>query len=235
MTETGDAELFTGPAAREQDEKSDEQFREEMRRIQQALQQLYQEEGKARVHDNNLVQIILQFLNQADSTDLFLLISRAVAQDIPSELIIAIISLIDQKASKEIKGLLESSERQETPQEASLAIKEHRNFQSLSSEQKSAVDSWIKLINDVATKKPHKCLESIVIKKRSDDPASRQLVREVSPVLTQLSAFILRNFLTSQKVTFELESLQEFMQAVFVNLIKNLEELVEGQKKIEKY
>ena len=61
-----------------------------------------------------------------------------------------------------------------------------------------------------------------------------KMAREISPVVTQLSAFILRNYLTVQNISFEFTQLQEFMQAVFVKLNKNLEELLQGQKQIDK-
>jgi len=70
MSEAGDFELFGAPTAKEHDEKSDEKFREEMRRAQKAMQQLQKEEGKARAHDDKLAQIIVQFLSQSGSCNI---------------------------------------------------------------------------------------------------------------------------------------------------------------------
>ena len=55
MSEQGDLDLFTGPAPSEQKEMSDEKFREEMQRTQQAVKQLQKEEGKAKKNDNKLI------------------------------------------------------------------------------------------------------------------------------------------------------------------------------------
>lgn len=233
MSDTGgDFELFTGPAPKEAGEGSDEKFRDEMKKTQQALAQLQKEEGRAKTNDNKLALILIKFLSQSENTDLFLLVSRAVAQNIPSELILAVISLIDKKASEEVKGFLESGEGQ-TSEIKALTITENKNFQSLSPDQKKAIDNWIDNINKVSFKKPHRILESIIIKKRSENPSHlNNIVREISPALVQLSAFILRNYLIAQKVSFEFRQLQEFMQAVFIKLVKNLEELIQEQKKI---
>jgi len=234
MADTGgDFELFTGPAPKEADEMNKEQFRDEMKKTQQALAQLQKEEGKAKANDHKLAQILVQFLSQPENTDLFLLVSRAVANNIPSELILAIISLIDKKASEEVKVFLESSEEQSpSPESKALTIAKNKNFQSLSPDQKKTIDNWINRINEVSFKKPHRVLESVVIKKRSENPSQMDnIIRQISPSLVQLSAFILRNYLTAQNTSFEFSQLQEFMQAVFVNLIKNLEELIQEQKK----
>ena len=229
MPEEGDFELFTGPAPKEKGEKSEEKFRDEMKRAQQALAQLQKEEGKAKANDHKLAKILIQFLSQPENTDLFLLISRTIAQDIPSELILAVISLIDKNASEEIKGYLESAEGEKPAENKALTVTENKDFKSLSPDQKKTIDKWISTINEVALKKPHRVLESLIITKRSE---TNQATKEISPVLIQLSAFILRNYLNSQNVSLEFNQLKEFMQAVFVKLVKNLSELVEEQKKI---
>ncbi|MBN2087909.1 hypothetical protein JW758_06210 [Candidatus Peregrinibacteria bacterium] len=232
MADTGDFELFTGPAPKEAGEDSDEKFSEEMRKTQQALAQLYKEEGQARASDHDLALILVHFLSQPENTDLFLLISRSLAQDIPSELILAVISLIDKKASDKVIGFLETTEGQ-TSETKALTIADRKDFKSLSPELKKHIDGWIKLINQVAVKKPHRSLESLIIKKRSSNPEDNgKLVREISPSLVQLASFVLRNFLSAQKIEHEFDQLQAFIQEVFVNLVRHLEELVEEQKKI---
>jgi len=235
MPEEGEFELFTGPAPKEKSEMSDEQFRDEMKKTQQALAQLQKEEGKAKANDHKLAQILIRFLSQPENTDLFLLISRTVAQNIPSELILAVISLVDKKASEEVKGYLESTKETKPAESKALTVAENKDFHSLSPDQKKAIDNWISTINKVAFKKPHRILEALVINKRSKSPEqANQTVREISPSLVQLSAFILRNYLTSQNVAFEISRLKEFMQAVFVKLVKELEALVKEQKQINK-
>ncbi len=220
MSEGGDIDLFSGPAPSEQSEQSDEQFREEMKRTQQALVQLQQEEGQAKAHDDNLAAIIVQFLSQPQNTDLFLLISRVVAQNLPSELIIAILALIDKRANDEIKNLLAAGKEDE---QKALAIREEASFKSLSQHHKKAIDNWIQNISVVAAKKPHRSLESVII------PGPK---REISPVVIQLAAFVLRKFLEYHKITLEFENLRDFMQGVFVEIVKNLEELVKKQKQL---
>jgi len=224
MVDTGgDFELFTGPAPSEKKEMSDEQFRDEMKKTQQALAQLQKEEGQAKSNDYNLAAIIVQFLSQPKNTDLFLLISRTVAQDIPSELIIAILSLVDKKAQEEVKDLLAAGKSKKSD-ETSLAVHKKADFKSLSPEHKRAIDNWVANMSKVAAKKPHRTLEGLVV------PGPQ---RELSPMPIQLSAFILRNYLTDHEIDIEFQNLHDFMQGVFVEIVKNLEGLVKEQKKLE--
>lgn len=225
MAESGDFELFGAPAAKEQDEKADEQFREEMKRAQKAMQQLQKEEGKARAHDDKLAQIIVQFLSQTGGTDLFLLISRCVAQDIPSELIIAVLSLVDRKASEEIVKILQEAKR-----ESALVVPQYKDVHTLNPAQKKAIDDWIRNITTAAAHKPHRTLESVLVK--SVSKSTNELVKEISPPFVQLSAFIMRNYLSMQETQVDIQKLREFMENVYFRMIQDLEEMVQGQKKI---
>lgn len=229
MADTGDFELFSAPAAQEHDEKSDEQFREEMKRAQKAMQQLQKEEGKARAHDDKLAQIIVQFLSQQGGlgTDFFLLISRCVAQDIPSELIIAVLSLIDRKASEEIEVILKEAKR-----ETALVVPQYKDVHTLNTAQKLAIDEWISNITMAAIHKPHSTLSSVLVKRAGKN--SDQLIREISHPFVQLSAFIMRNYLAIQETQIDFQTLREFLESVYLKMMQDLEEMMQGQKKLEK-
>ena len=225
MSEAGDFELFGAPAAKEHDEKSDEQFREQMAKAQQARQQLQKEEGKARAHDDQLAQIIMHFLAQSGNTDLFLLISRCVAQNIPSEIIIAVLSLVDRKASEEIERILKEADK------TALVVPDHSDIHSLSGVQKQTIDEWLQNILTSAASKPHRTLETVLIKRTAE--GSMEIIKEISPHFVQLSAFILRNHLSMQGTQVEYEKLRDFMQTVYVKMIQDLENMVQGQAKLE--
>ncbi len=228
MAESGDFELFGAPAAKEADEKSDEQFREEMKRAQKGMQQLQKEEGKARAHDDKLAQIIVQFLSQqgGSGTDLFLLISRCVAQDIPSELIIAVLSLVDRKASEEIESILEEAKR-----DSALVVPQYTDVHTLNAAQKLAIDNWIKNITMAAAHKPHRTLDTVLVK--SVSKSTDEIIKEISPPFVQLSAFIMRNYLTMQDTNVDVQKLRDFMENVYFKMLQDLEEMMQGQKKLE--
>ena len=227
MSEAGDFELFGAPAAKEHDEKADEQFREEMKQAQKALIQLKKEEGQAKADDDQLAKIIVAFLGQSGNTDLFLLISRAVAQNIPSQLILAVISLIDKQASEEITRLLHGSHGHIEHLNA-LAVFQGQDLNALPPENKKRIDEWVNSMRNIALSKPHRTLESLVIQKREGDG----VVREVSPIIIQLASFILRNYFAEKAIPSDFSQLHEFMQVVFVEIVKETEKQIAGQKKI---
>ncbi|MDH5596577.1 MAG: hypothetical protein OEY44_00610 [Candidatus Peregrinibacteria bacterium] len=225
MSEAGDFELFGAPAAKEHDEKNDEQFREEMKRAQQARQQLHKEEGQARAHDDKLAQIIVQFLGQAGNTDLFLLISRCVSQNIPSEIIIAVLSLVDRAASEEITNILKEAEKG-----AALVVPEHHSMSSLKPGQQQMINEWVRNISMAAASKPHRSLDSLLIKSVAKN--TTEIVKEISPPFVQLSAFILRNYLAMQETHIDVQKLRDFMEIVYFKMLQDLEAMVKGQHKL---
>lgn len=225
MAEAGDFELFSAPAAQEHDEKADEQFREQMKQAQAALQQLQKEEGQARSHDDRLAKIIVQFLMQTGGTDIFLLISRCVSQDIPSELIIAVLSLVDRQASEEIVKILK-----EAKASTALVVPEYKDVHNFTPAQKMAIDEWIRHITAAAAHKPHRTLDTVLIKSVAKN--TQEVVLEISPPFVQLSAFIMRNYLAMQNTAVDFQKLRDFMENVYFRMIQDLEEMVRGQKKL---
>ncbi len=209
---SNDFELFKAPAAQEKDEKSDEKFREEMRRAQQAMQQLQKDEGQAKGYDLALASIIVRFLSQPQNTDLFLLISRVVALNFPSEFVIAILSLVDQKAHDVVRGLLAEGKSHHEAHSA-LAIRHEAHFHSLSPERKKEIEAWATNMSAVAGKSPERVLEAMLI------PVHE---KKISPVLVQLSAFILRNYLAAHQLNMEYSDLRDFMEGVMLEIVKSL-------------
>jgi uncharacterized FlaG/YvyC family protein len=227
MSEVGDFESFMGPAPSESTEKNDEVFSEQMRKAQQAQQQLQKEEGQAKQNDNQLAQIIVAFLGQEGNTDLFLLISRCVAQNIPSEIIIAVLSLVDQRSSQEIHKMIEGFENK--PQTA-LTVQDHHSFKSLDPNLRKQIDGWIQNVQHAIFHKPHQSAETLILK--SVDKQTNEVVRQLSPVFLQLSTFILRNYLAKHSVQIDFERIRDFMQNIYIKIIKDLENLIAGQKKL---
>lgn len=224
MAEVGDLDsLGMGSSASEGSEMSDEQFREQMQQAQAAMVQLRQEEGKARANDDKLAKIIVQFLAQPGNTDLFLLISRCIAQNIPSEIIIGVLSLVDRTAFMEMENILKEATT------TALATPEHHNIHSLSGGQKQAIDEWLRNISIAAGSKPQRALESLLVKKTN---TQNEVVQEISTPFIQLSAFIMRNFLAMQNTQVDYETLYEFMESVYLKMIQSLEDLLSGQRKL---
>lgn len=224
MSEFGDFESFSAPQAKESSEQSDEQFGEQMRAAQAAAAQLKKEEGKARHNDDQLAKIIVQFLSKQTGTEMFLLISRCVAQNIPSEIIIAILSLVDSAASKEIELIVQQMDRSLT------MLPQQGGFEHLGEAEKRQIEKWLMNIKTASFNKPHKTLETILTK--TTDRHSGQSVKILSPPFLQLSTFILRDFLSKNGFQEEYEVLKNFVQSIYVKMVAELENLVVEQKQL---
>lgn len=219
MSEQGDFDIMTGGAVKEGSDVSDEVFGEQMAQTQAALKQLWKEESKARAQDDQLSQILIQFLSQPQNTDLFLLMSRVIAQNIPSEFILAMVALIDATAGHHIAGLLEGAE---APSETLPPVTQV-GMDEISETQKQVIDSWIQVLHAVASKTPQRMVETMLVRRPTPG---------ISPSLIQLGAFVVRRYL-SARVSIEFETLYAFMQTVFLKLFESLESQVKNQKQLK--
>ncbi len=85
-----DTESFGGlTGGAEQVKETQEKFQEKQQKSQSQQQQDQKQEGKKKQDDNALASVIVQFLNEPKNTSLFLLISRLIAKNIPSNIILA--------------------------------------------------------------------------------------------------------------------------------------------------
>ncbi|MBI5411778.1 hypothetical protein HZA43_01220 [Candidatus Peregrinibacteria bacterium] len=232
MSDVENLESFNGGGpAREGHEQSFEQFQEEQRKTQQALAQLWKEEGKVKAQDDKLAKIIVRFLNDPANTHLFLLIARVVAQNVPSEFIIAILSLIDEGAQVEIQNFLAApAEKNEAklefspPPSQALALRSSTNFSALPAEDKVRIDQWIQKLQLVALKMPYRVLDTVAFKPRG------AAERQISPAVWQFASIVLRDFLNKRHATIDFALLQDFIQLALVEIIKNTETFLAQQK-----
>lgn len=111
-----------------------------------------------------------------------------------------------------------------------MTFPQHDSIHSLSGGQKQAIDDWIGNIALAAASKPHRALESIMIKRT--DERTNDIVSEISSPFVQLSAFIMRNYLAMQNTHIEYEKLHDFIQTVYLKIIQDLEEMAQGQRKL---
>lgn len=220
-------------AVGEGQEQSQEQFREQMRRAQKALKQLKKEEGKAQQQDGHVAHVIVKFLHDPKNTDLFLLISRCVGHDIPSELILAVLALVDQESYQETEKFLQGPDGQVHEPKRALIAPDGDHLSSLAPQQRQLIDIWVSHIVQVASRRPQRGLVALVKKRMvKDNMGNKEMTREVSPPLVQLSAFIMRRFFASQKIEIEFEELHGFMEVTYVRLVARLEEMLKGQKQL---
>ncbi|NOS68014.1 MAG: hypothetical protein HOO67_06685, partial [Candidatus Peribacteraceae bacterium] len=77
-----------------------------------AMAQIQREEKRSKKRDTRVAKTILQFLQDDRYTHLFVLISRLVARDCPSVLILSILSLINEDCRTVVKEYLEETKQE---------------------------------------------------------------------------------------------------------------------------
>lgn len=201
-------ESFDGaPGGQEATRESQEKFSEQYRQNQAAIKKIRRDEAKKHAQDDSLATIIVAFLNDPGKSAFFVLVSRLVARNIPSDLILALISLIHAPAAEKIDERLLALPPSKT-------LSDTGKESPFSPEVKAQIDSWTNTIARICNAEARRIL----------DTASEADERPTTG-LTQLFAVALRDYLEMKhdsEVPFEnLKSFGDaFFQKVFVDLKK---------------
>lgn len=211
-------ESFSGaPTGQETAQESQEQFRERYRQAQAAIKQIQKDEGKKKQQDDSLAQIIVQFLGEKNRTALFLLISRLVARNIPSDFILALIALIHAPAASAVEQKMLENPHTSTQ---ALEKKENRMF---TADQKKRIDAWTNSIISLSTAESRKIIHTAV------EPTG-----EIAAEAVQIFALVLREYLeTLGDKGVHLENITAFATAFFATFVKIMKKNTEEQKLIK--
>lgn len=210
-----DFELFGGsPQGKEKTGESQEKFQERHRQAQAAIKQIKKEEQRKKQDDNLLADIVVRFLNEPKHARHFLLISRLVARNMPSDLVIAIIALIYSPAREHIENKFgEGNLKIEAPKGG--------NF---SADAKIALNAWMNGMNSVAMAEPHMVLETGLDREK-----------KIHFILVQFTTVCMQEFLESQqKEDVNFENIQSFCGTFWQNLFTRIAEQVENQNLLAK-
>lgn len=201
MSEGGqNLESFAGaqPGA-EKAQETQEQFQERYAQAQTAIQQVKKEEAKKKHQDDSLAQIIVQFLHQENQTAFFLLISRLVSKNIPSDFILSILALIYEPAAEAINHRLSGADK------SSLPEKSEKSTALFTPREKEKIDFWMQGIMNIAElEKKRLCHTALTPEK------------EINEGVLRLFALVLRDFLEHMHHEgVQLQNLEAFGEAFF--------------------
>lgn len=207
-------ESFAGaPTGQEAASESQEQFNERYRQAQAAIKQIKKEEKKKKVQDDSLAQIIVQFLQAKNRTALFLLISRLVARNTPSDFILALIALVHSPAASAVEHKL-----LELPNHPSEALV--KTGTTFTPGQKQRIDAWTDSIIALSKKEADKILYTTI-----------DVTGDIAPEAVQIFALVLREYLeTLREDEVRMDNMTAFAQAFFAKFVEIMK-----QNKEEKF
>ncbi len=187
-------------------EAAREQLREQFKAAQAAIQQLQQEEKKAKKRDDNVAHIILQFLTDTQRTHLATLIARLVARNCPSTFVLAILSLVNDNCRIVVEEYLKEQNIDLQDAKVNQTIIPKESILTMEANEHFAL--WIVRIEYVMGLDAENILDSLLL----DD-------QNIDGTILQLMTFVLQEYLTGQQKNASFDQLQSLsggiLQALF--------------------
>ena len=183
-------------------EKAKEKFSENLRKAQAAQKKQVATEKKFKAFDNTLADIIQAFLNDWDKDQIVFYIADLVENNVPSDFILSILSLIndraDAQANSRVKDFWEKT--------MDIAIKFDDDISS-------QISSWIWIIYSCAVIDKEKLLESVIDSNNWECiPSSYLLFFEILVV-----------FLEDNSKSFDRKYQKEFSKNFFDKMLEKLQ------------
>lgn len=183
------------------------------------MQQIRREEKKSKRRDDQVARAIVQFLDDAEHTHLFVLVSRLVARDCPSIFILAILSLIHQGCRDTVKEYL-SEMLKDIPEPDLSSSKELTKGGAIAVEEGQILIRWITRLQTVLSLDT----AGILLKLMIDE-------KHIDGTILQLTTFVLQEFFHIQRKEIPFEKLQpltaSILQTVFEPFIPSVRKLLQ--------
>lgn len=239
-------------------ESAFEAFKERMKAAAAQIAAIKKEESKQKQSEEELLKILLAFIKHSQKSDLVLLISRALEQNIPANFILAIILLSNEDIKRQVgegffQLLAPQLERSEAPtiplvgshsegpapqgSELVFFTNQDSNFPL---KMRIELDSWIKNMLLIAEQTPHKLLKTaykidmIELPKEYDyEEPKYEESRTVKIALTQLTSYILREYFEQNSQEEDYNDLYTFSEFILSGILTKTEENLDNRKLLQ--
>lgn len=220
-----------------------EALRERMAAAAAQIAAIKKEEGKQKKQEDELLKILLKFVKTSSKTDLVLLISRVLEQNIPANFILSIIVLSNPEIHAEVGHFKvldhagsAAGASDATPQKNALVFF-NSNDDTLPLKVKIELDNWMKNLLLQAEENPQKLIKTAYeIEMRElpkewdfEDPKYERIER-VQPILVQIITSVMREFLEQNNITEPFEKLYDFAKFIITGILNKTKENLDGRK-----
>lgn len=226
-----------------------EAFKQRMQAAAAQIAAIKKEESKQKQSEEELLRILLAFIKDSQKTDLVLLISRVLEQNIPANFILAIILLSNEDIKRQVGERF--YQLMNAAGEETIATSQSENQQSslvfftghdssFPLKMRIELDSWIKNMMLIAEQSPQKLLKTaykidmLELPKEYDyeEPKYEQS-RSVKAALTQLTAFILREYFEQHSQEEDYNNLFTFSEFILSGILTKTEENLDNRKLLQ--
>jgi hypothetical protein len=221
-------ESFGGFETGEVSESALEELRERMKAAAAQIAAIRREEQKRKKKEGELVQILLRFIQTSHKSDLVLLISRALEQDIPANFILAIVILGNediQEATGDFLALPPGMLEKAAASDKALTFFNQKD-ESMPLKVRIELDFWLKGVMAQAEETPHKLIEkayAIEYEKDQDSVGmgrTKYIEKKVfKDILGRLAAFVIFDFLKQNDINEDFEKISNFANFVIKGIV----------------
>lgn len=224
-----------------------EALRERMAAAAAQIAQIKKEEGKQKKKEEELLKILVKFVKTSSKTDLVLLISRVLEQNIPANFILSIIVLSNPEIHAEVGEfkLLDHSQREaaefsEPGAHSHAMVFFSADDETLPLKVKIALDNWMKNLLLQAEDNAQKLLKTAyeiemkeLPKEWDFEDTKYERIENIRPVLVQIITFVMREFLEQNNISEPFEKLYDFAKFIITGILNKTKENLEGRKLLD--
>lgn len=219
MSEFGGPEISApGEGGASSTEALSEEAKQRFAAAAAGMQQIRREEKKSKKRDDQVAKAIVQFLDDAQHTHLFVLISRLVARDCPSIFILAILSLIHEGCRTTVKEYLKEM-NVESPEPDLSGAAALTTSKAIAVEDGRILILWITRLQTVLSLDVRGILMRLMVDEK-----------HIDGTVLQLTTFVLQEFFQTQKKDVPFGKLQpltaSILQTVFEPFIPTVRQLL---------
>lgn len=222
-----------------------EQLREKMKKASAQIAAIKKEEKKRKKKEQELQKILLKFIQNSQKSELVLLISRVLEQNIPANFVLAVVLLGNEDIQQELGSFLlppaaatalavkEATESDAKSEDHSLVFFDPTD-QSLPLRIKIEVDNWIKNILAQAHESPHKLIATAWQKTFvKNDDGEKEEHKDLKEVLVNLAAHVLYEFLLQHEKKEPMTKMQDFCHFILTGILNKTEEELDNRAFLE--
>ena len=226
-----------------------EQLREKMKRASAQIAAIKKEEKKRKKKEDELLKILLKFIQSSHKTDLVLLISRVLEQNIPANFVLAVVLLGNEEIQAELGNFLLSENTKALLLNARIGEDESMNEEidanknalvffdaedkTMPLRVKIEVDNWIKNILAQANEAPHKLLRTVYqVHKVKNEDGEKEEVKELSNALVLLTTHVLRSYLEQKSLEEPHEKIKNFCHFIIKGIVTKAKEGLDNRAQL---
>lgn len=223
-------EFFSGAEANEpMSAASLEQLREKMRKAAEQIKAIKREEKRHKKTEDELIKILLKFIQDSHKTALTAAIARALATNIPANFVLALALLGNEEIQEQAGLMLAPPAGEEHLVENTQALVFYTaHDQAMPLRMRISIDNWLKNLLYQAGERPQKLLDN-AYKIYSSFEVGHSAKNEIKAEILDLFTAVLSDYLAQSGASEPAEKLQEFALYILTGILAKTKEALENR------